>query len=262
MSEAGKVPVGTEDVVDEVEVDEGADAGDQHEDADSTDEQGADDSDPVDRGEDDASGEDEGQAGLASQVARRRPNDIIREAKNAAREARERADATAREVAELRAQLAGRQTVDQQREETERVAVMTDSERFDYYRQKDRAELGREIGTLKFQLGDTADRTAFENLCARTPALSAIRDEVEARLAAERRNGINVPRETVAKFLRGERALQRASGAKTRQAKNGAVRIEREKGRPSNSRGDVQRTEARGGDDKQKRYDRLKDLSI
>lgn len=194
-----------------------------------------DDAEPV---EDDAgaeTGEEPDDAGIdgdgrrAAQVrqpsrAQRRIETLAREAKAA----REEAAAARREAAEFRAQMEGRRTQEQQQLERERVALMTPEEKLDYYRAEDQKALERRFAQLEFRSQDAADRSNFGALCARNPAYQAVADEVESQLAEARRIGTNLPRETIATYLIGKRAIERVNRAKPKQARAGAERIARE----------------------------------
>ena len=126
-----------------------------------------------------------------------------------------------------------------------------------------REDFASEIQSLRFTTQDSADRSAFESLCARNPAVASLREEVDERLAQERRNGFNFPRETVAKFLLGERALKNGPRAKAAQQKRADVERTRQTVRtPSNTnRSDVSRTSGKGND-ASARKKRLEDMNI
>lgn len=221
----------------------------------------------ADPGETDDAGGHEGQAGQPDQVGKPRSSATlaVQAAKRAAKEAKERADRLERDLNDFRQAQQRQRSEQDQAAERERVSLMSPDEKVDYYRAKDRQEFEGQLGQIRFQMGDSADRSAFDAACARNPALDAVRDEVEQRLTELRRTGQgNVQREVMAKFIIGERALARAAkGGKTRQAARGAERINRQKvkapGGGSDTRGDSGR---RGGGEAAQRRQRLEDQQI
>lgn len=190
----------------------------------------------------------------------------VQEAKRAAKAAREEAESTRRELAELRAAQQGRQTAEQQRLEAERISLMPPEEKYEYLLKAQETRFEARFGALQFQQGDSGDRVAFQSLCARNSdqgkALSSVSDEVERRLTELRRNGGNTSREVLAKYILGERAYERAGRVKAKQEKKGAANIQRQQGKPSGGRSDVQGGQRKGGDDRAARAARLADQQI
>lgn len=224
-----------------------------------------------DQGEDDeedGAGSEEGDGSEDRNEARqveRKPNrgaERFKALSERTRAAEERAERAEREAVEARRIAEQRATKETEQEEQLRISVMSDVERFDYLRQKDRREFDQRLFAHEFRTADAADRTAFESKAARNPALAKIADEVESVLRNERSQNRNPTRETVAAFLIGKRALERAGGANTRQGKKAAVERQRQVARPAASRGDVS-AERRGGSDNAKaRAKRLEGLEI
>ena len=103
---------------------------------------------------------------------------------------------------------------------------------------------------IQFQMAETADRADYRALCAENPLAVKYRAEVEQRLADERRRGLNFPRETVLKFIVGERALQGGGRALTAQRKKAEAGIRREKvdAPRGTQRSDVSAGGSRGND--------------
>lgn len=217
----------------------------------------------VDDGEEDLAGEDEGQAGAADQV---KP---LPRAQRRVVEAVKAANAAKAEAAELRTRLnaleqaqAGRQTAQQEIEERERVALMSPDERTEFLVKKVEQNFGRQISQLQFQSADSADKTAFDGLCARNKAFAAVQDRVEELLAQERRAGSNPRREVVAKYLIGELAIQRASRAVNKQTKDGQSQIRRQTAKPGGgARSDIGGGQGRTSD-KAARAKRLENQQI
>lgn len=147
--------------------------------------------------------------------------------------------------------------------ERERIALenMDPYDRLSYENRKAQEANKAQIDRLTFQMADSADRTDFASKAARTPALALVADEVEAALAGMRASGTTAPRETIATYLLGQRALARGAGAKTRATKAGAARIDRAATKPSGARSDV-RAEGPRGDTAAARRARLENQSI
>jgi hypothetical protein len=223
---------------DETEIDEGLEEldepGDEGEDEDRLDE---DDGGQVDAGTDE--GEDDGrsEASPASQPVRRS------RAQARVEEAIRRAKTAEDELARLRsAQPTGPTREQQERDaaiERERLANMDPEQRLEYRIAKQDEAHRREIAQLTFTMQDSADRTAFDGYCARTPVAQKLRDEVEDRLAEMRRGGTTAPRETVLRWVIGDRALANANRAKGRATKRADVNRTSQTTRPGSGRGDT-----------------------
>ena len=175
-----------------------------------------------------------------------------------AKAAREEAAAARREIEASRTSQTSAQDA-----ERERIALenMDPYDRANYLNERNNRQTQARIDQLTFQMADSADRTEFSSKAARIPALAAVADEVEQALTAMRAGGTTAPRETIAKYLLGERALARGAGAKTRATKAGTARIERAAARPSGARSDV-RADGPRGDTAAARRARLSDMSI
>lgn len=204
--------------------------------------------DAVDGGEDLDADEDEGQeGGQPAEVAQggERPRskgrgaERFQELARQNREYRERQDRLEQQLRDVQADRGRQSQQETERQEQERLALMTDAERFEYYRNKDRQEFGRQLAGLQFQMADSADRTAFEAKAARLPAFAAVADEVETLLANERRQGRNPARETVATYLIGQKAIERAARANGKQGRQAAAGRQRQQARPAGGKGDV-----------------------
>jgi hypothetical protein len=139
---------------------------------------------------------------------------------------------------------------------------MDPEERYEYRARQLEAKTEHRIQALQFQLEDRADKTAFESLAARNPAVAKLANQVEEYLATMRRNGTTAPRETVVKYLLGERALTNAGAAKSKATRTAAVNKQRQQARPTGGRSDVSAGSSRSGSDSAKRFDRIKDLQI
>ena len=177
-----------------------------------------------------------------------------------AAEAKRKADDLQRELDQLKAERnqPPRETPDQVRE---RLAQMDPVERLEYLREQDRREFTSTLQRIEFNAQDSSDKTAFEALCARNPVASKLRDDVEARLADMRRSGTTAPRETVLRWVIGDRALANAGRATGKARKTADANRARQTARPGNSRGDAPATDRRSIGS-QARDKRLNDINI
>lgn len=238
----------------ETEADADGDAGDQDED---------------DAGDDEAEGGDETVPGARPQDeltgrraggARERIQGLSREV----RAAKEEAEAARREAREARDEAARVRQRDSEAEYRERYALMTPEEQRADDRRRDREEMDRRLGGIELRSADREDKAEFRALCAEAPHYQAIRQEVEERLQKIRATGQNIPREALAKFIIGERAVERAGRAGSRQRKQAETRVERQTARPSGARSDVAgaRRETTRGDTPEARRKRLENATF
>ena len=147
-----------------------------------------------------------------------------------------------------------RETPDQFRE---RIANMDQVQFAEYML----AQQNQTLQQIQFQAQDSADKTAYEAMASSRPIAAKLKDEVEARLADMRKNNLTAPRETILKYLIGERALANTTRATTRATKAAASRKDTNAARPANGRGDAVET-GRRGNDAQARAKRLSNLNI
>lgn len=187
----------------------------------------------------------------------------VQEAKRRAKELeRERDQLKAERDAELR-ERQGRQTAQDQEAERQRLLLMAPEEKFEYLLNKQAEQTRTQVGALQFQMQDASDRSGFEGMCARNPAFDAVRDEVERTLTDMRRNGGNSTRETVATYLIGKRAIERASkGGKVRQSSAGQKRVQSERVAAPAGRSDIQGGQRRTGGEVEGRRKRLENMDI
>jgi hypothetical protein len=241
-----------EDEADEVEIEEDADqevdAGDGDEDEESEETAGA-----ADGERQEASGRQEGSVRQPSR-AERRVHQALREAKEAKAE-----------VERLRGEA--QQRTIQQNQETpaqraERLAMMDPDDRVNYLLQEQGQRFNNELAQIRFQSADSADRTAFESLCARNPVASKLAGQVEERLAELRRNGTTAPRDTVLKYLIGERAMANAGRAKGKATRVAATNTARQTSRPASARNDTGGENRRATGEQEARRKRLEDIQI
>jgi len=150
-----------------------------------------------------------------------------------------------------------------ERAEQEQLMLMDPDQRTSYLLNKQSQQFSNEINRLRFETWDNGDRNTFQALASRNPAYAAVADEVEKVLAAERaagRTGAN--RETVAHYLIGKRAVERASRAKGKQARQGQQRIAQQSSRAGGASSDVVAPNRRSPDSAASRAKRLENIKI
>lgn len=153
-----------------------------------------------------------------------------------------------RELEELRRRPAAPQLpVETPAQRAERLALMSPEERMEERLNEALNRNQQQTQQLTSQLMDQSDRTSFDARTAANPLFKKIATDVERELAALRARGENLPRETIATYLIGQRVL-----AQQGKAKPGAQQRRRaQESRPTNGRGDVagDRRERRSGGD-------------
>lgn len=174
-----------------------------------------------------------------------------------AREANERAERAERLVAERTAQP---QESPQAR--AERLAMMDPDDRVAYLLNEQQQRTDQRLAQIEFRATDSADRTAFEGMCARNPVAAKLKDQVEERLAELRRTNLTAPRETVLKYLLGERALANAGRANGNANRRADENRTRQTARPGSPRSDTSGGRTGGVSEQEARFKRLEDQII
>lgn len=241
-----------EDQTDEIEItDEGeVDALDGHEDEVSEDLAGAADGDGQA-----SEGRQEGQVRQPTR-AERRVETALREAREAKAEAQRVRD----ELAEARRAPVVPQEAPAQR--AERLAMMDPEQRFEYLLAEQGRQTEARLAQAEFRAEDRADKAAFDSLCAGDKRFAPFKVDVEERLAQMRRGGTTAPRETILKYIIGDRAVSKAPAATTRARNAAASNRTAQVARPGSARGDVQQTRSSGGDDRAARAKRLENMEL
>lgn len=203
----------------------------------------------------------DGQETSGRQEEVRAPSRAERRIQQALREAKEAKEEAQRLRAELSAPRPQPTETPAQREE--RLAQMDPEQRLTYELGEVRNETRNELARMRFESADASDRTSFEGLCSRQPVAAKLRGEVEDRLSEMRRAGTNAPRETVLKFLIGDRALSNASRANGKATRRAAENTARQTSRPASPRGDTAGERTRGSvSEAEARRKRLEDMQI
>ena len=190
---------------------------------------------------------DTGAAPPIEQVAQRpsRASEAVRRAKAEAKTAREERDRIQREMLDL---LKGQQT--QQRApdpevEQRRLELMSDGERYEYLRQKDKAEMSAQLQRISLQLEVQNDASVFKAMISGRPEFKRFEGQVEERFQALMAAGKPQSREAILKYLIGETIYQKGGKALAKARETGAENIRRQQTRPTNSRSNVSGNESR-----------------
>lgn len=182
---------------------------------------------------DDDEGGDEAEAGQkpegaeAQERVERKPSraqKAIQELRRSAQEANERSARVERELSELRAERE-RSRQESPEAEAARLALMSSEDRMEYRLNKATAEHARQLQMMQFATADAADKAAFEAKGAYEPRYRKYAAEVEKLLIEERRAGRSFPRETILKFVLGDRVMKANTAPQRDQARE---RIRRE----------------------------------
>lgn len=218
----------------------------------------------ADRVEDDDDGADEGDEDGPAEVAAKPSRGSARFAalSERARVAEAAAEETRRELAAIRQERAQQQAERSQAQEAERLAMMDPEERAEYRIAQAEQRMQNRLNQIQFDAADSADKTAFESMCNRNPAVAALKDEVEEALKVMRSRGTTAPRETVAAYLLGQKALHKAPRAKTAGAKAAAAGRDRQGVRAPSGRGDVPSGGPRKGNEAAQRRARLENIEL
>lgn len=210
---------------------------------------------------DEAEDDGQGDTGAAGRQPSRRERDIgaLRAERRAAEQ---RAADAERRLNELLSQQTRTQTAAAQQQEQELLASMTETERLSYMLNRQAQTFKTEIDKLRFEQADSADQVKFDALCARNPTAAKLRDEVEKKLADLRKTGSTAPRETVLKFVLGERALERAGKTGTKQRKRAEGAVAAQRTRPASPRSDATAEDRRALSEAEARRKRLENMTF
>lgn len=190
-----------------------------------------------------------------------RADNRVREATRIAAEAKARADLLERELGEMRNRQ-NQQPVETQAQFNERLNAMEPWDRTEYLRQLDAQRTSNTLAQMQFQQADTLDKASYESLAVRYPVAAKLRDDVEARLAEIRRGGTTAPRETVLRWVIGDRAIANAGRATGKAQRAATANIERQTARAPNARADAQASGGRGSNTTAARDKRLAGYSL
>ena len=219
---------------------------------------------PEDPGDEPEEPTDDLDAPLEPAPQRSRGENRVAAATRIAKEAKERSERLERQLQEALSRPAAsapRETIEQRRAKID-AETFDPVERLEKHRQLDREEVTGAFQALRFQTDDANDRAAYAEVIAGKNLAPSLKKEVEERLTAMRRQGFNAPRETVLKNILGERALERAGAAKTRQSRQAEGRREQQSASPPRARSDAPAGEGRRTSEQAARNRRLSDMQI
>lgn len=172
---------------------------------------------------------------------------------NEAKAAREEAAAARREAEQLRRsqEQASQHLTEQQ--ERERLALMQPEERMAYALDKQNREMQRKLQEMEFRTQNLTDKAAFEAKASIHPTYQKFQADVEEKFQELLAKGTPTDRETILKFMLGERALAAANPNKNRAAKTGQNRLAAQTVKPGSAKGDAASQRAKAGDSPEKR---------
>lgn len=215
-------------------------------------------------GEDDPDGEDaSGDAGEQAEVdepprSQRGPreNAAIRDLRAETQRLRQELEDEKRQRAVAPGPTAA-EIAEQQRQERERVALMSDQERTEYYRSQDRNWFSSQIQQIRFEGAQSHDRARFDALKASDSFARKFSTQVEDMVAAEARQGRFLSREVALDYIVGKSMRGRTKAALPKQKARAEQRIERERGNGGDARGDRAPNRGRQQNEKEARKARL-----
>jgi len=217
---------------------------------------------------DDAAEQDEGQAdgeeaGDEEVVETKKPSrgeSRFQKLANEAREAREHSSRIEREFNEFKAEQSRRAAVVEKKEPTDdEMALWSTQQIIDYKLQKATSGFQQNLQQLQWNTQEANDKAAFERLQLSDPRAKKYAAEVETRLASIRKQGQNVDREALLKFVIGEKVFQGGGKAAAKQKKQGEEQIRRQRTNPSAGQSDVRggRTEQNEAEARRKRLENI-----
>lgn len=168
-----------------------------------------------------------------------------------------------RRLADLeRARSAPPAPVETPEQRTARFAAMEPWERTEALRQEDAQRTASTLQRIEFESRDNADRLAFETLASRNKTAAKLKDEVEKRLKDMRSNNMTAPRETILKYLIGERMLANGARAEGKARKSAAANRDQQRARPSSGRADAPADDRRTSNAKTSRNKRVESYQL
>jgi hypothetical protein len=177
---------------------------------------------------------------------------------NDARSAREAADRARQELEEFKRQQWQREQQIQEREDRDRVALMTPDERADYRITRFEQAQRQRDSQRDIQVMAQLDKSTYDSQAAINPVYRRMQAQVEQTFQEQMRQGKPTDRRTILAYLIGLQALDGA--ANSGPAKRGArKRVENQTVKPSRPAGDQTATSSRKLSTAE---DRLKDVLI
>ena len=181
---------------------------------------------------------------------------------NQAREANERSTRLERELQEMRAERQRQQAQVQEKEPTpEEMSLWSTDQVVQYRLEKATGKFNNTLQQMQFQNAEANDQSSYRALCTTDARAKRYADEVETRLTDLRRQGQNVSREVLLKYIIGEKVMAKSAQSVPAARKKGERNIARQQSNSSPPRSDNQggrqaKTEA------EKRRERLENLTF
>lgn len=120
-----------------------------------------------------------------------------------------------------------------------RLATMTGDEKTEFLLNEMRAEQAQERDFNRFTQADAIDKAKYDERARTNARYKRYAPDVEHRLQVLRAQGQNVPRETILKFIIGEKIVEGGDSPRvTQQRKNAAERVKNQKTNPPRARGE------------------------
>lgn len=194
-----------------------------------------------------------------------RADNRVATATRAAKEAKDKADMLERQLADMQRQQVQQAQQNQgltQAQIQERLQQMEPWERTEYFRQVDAHNTQQALQRMQFDQTESADKLAYDALASRVPAAAKLKEQVEARLVQMRGQGTTAPRETILKFLIGERAIENIGRSTGRAQRIATANRDRQTARPANARPDASAGSGRRSGEKAARDKRVADYQL
>lgn len=165
--------------------------------------------------------------------------------------AQRRIEALEHELRDLRNRPAPEPQRPVQQEETQeqfegRIAQLPPDERMEARLQRSDRMNNHRLQVMQIQMADQTDKASFDALARTDKRYAKYGQEVETRLADLRRQGQNVSREALLKFIIGEKVLGNPADKVRARRNEGQQRLNNQRVRPANTRGD------QGGDNQRR----------
>jgi hypothetical protein len=185
--------------------------------------------------------------------------------------ARQRIEALENELRDLRnnrqapAAEPPRQQEETQQQFEARIAMLPPDERMEQRMLRSEHMNNQRLQIMQIQMADQQDRTAYQAKATIDKRFARYEQEVEQRLADLRRQGQNVSREALLKFIIGEKVLGNPAERVRARRQDAQRRVESQKTRPQNTRGDQEGANQRrqsGDSEREARRKRLENLTF
>lgn len=184
--------------------------------------------------------------------------------------ARQRIEALEQELRDLRTRPAPAAEPPRQQEETPeqfeaRIAMLPPDERMEARFQRSERSNNQRLQIMQIQMADQTDRAAYQAKATSDKRFAKYEGEVEQRLAELRRQGQNVSREALLKFIIGEKVLGNPAERVRARRQDAQRRVDNQRTRPQNTRGDQEGANQRrqsGDSEREARRKRLENLTF